>query len=342
MTTEIKKANNKDVKVRNVNYWSIILLVVLLVGFTLIDTKMFTSPVRFLSVSNINTMLTNIAPLLLMVCGVTFVLLTGGIDLSIGAMASVSSCLIVATSSLGWWSLVFAVIYGIIAGAINGIAVSKLKIPSFIGTLGFQSIWYGVAYYIIGGQATMVPKAISDEIFGSWYGVHLFGGTIPMEGVSFINWSVIIAVVLMLVFWVIQSKSKMGKDIYAVGVNERAARICGVNVDKARIFAFIMCGIGCALCGLYLTANNKSGNPILGEPYDLKGVAAAVLGGTSLSGGKGSIWGAVLGSALIIIIETALPIIGVDAYWQKVVIGALMIAAVFMTTDRKGRDTVIK
>ncbi len=342
MTTEIKKAkNNNEVKTRNINYWSIILLVVLLVGFTLIDTKMFTSPVRFLSIANINTMLTNIAPLLLMVCGVTFVLLTGGIDLSIGAMASVSSCLIVATSSMGWWSLIFAIIYGVVAGAINGIAVSKLKIPSFIGTLGFQSVWYGVAYYTIGGQATMVPKAISDEIFGSWYGVHLFGDIIPSE-TDFLNMSVVIAVVIMILFWVVQSKTSLGKNIFAVGVNERAARVCGVNVDKARIWAFVMCGIGCALCGLYLTANNKSGNPILGEPYDLKGVAAAVLGGASLSGGKGSIWGALLGSALIIIIETALPIIGVDAYWQKVVIGALMIAAVFMTTDRKGRDTVIK
>lgn len=321
----IQKQRNFNFKPHNlVNYLSTTSIVILCIVFTSINSN-------FLSPLNIRNILTDIAPLLAMSCGVTFVLYLGSIDLSLGSICSCSVILItVLLQQIGVWAYLVVLIFGFTAGFINGFAYIKLKVPSFIVTLCAASIWQTVAYLLSGGAPMPMPPKIWGMVKWGKFSI----GILPML--------FIISVIVVFALYIVQSRLTTGRAMYAIGANERAARIAGLNVDMAKVVAFIFSGIGSALAGIFFAVKLKSGIPTVGEPYTMMAIAAAALGGTAVSGGSGSVLKTILGVALVTVIQNGLNISAVDAFWQQIVFGLLVLFALYMNADRSGRDLVIK
>jgi len=305
-------------------YMSPLSVVLLLVLFTSINSN-------FLSALNIGNLLTDMAPLLVIGCGITFVLIIGSIDLSIGSVCSCSAVIIaLLIPRIGNLAYLVAVVFGIAAGVINGIVFTKVKIPSFIVTLGAMSVWQSAAYVISNGAPLLIPPKAWDHI--AWTKIKFGVFSMPL----------ILSLLIMIILYAVQKKTIIGKFSYAVGANERASRIAGVNTGLTKIAAFTVCGTLSALAGILLATKLRSGIPTVGEPITLMGIAAAALGGTSLSGGKGSVFGALLGAALVTIIQNGMNLIAIDAFWQQIVFGSLVIVALYITIDRSGRNVVMK
>ena len=295
---------------------------------------------NFLGTTNITSMLRDNAALLVMAVGMTSVLIFGSIDLSMGALCSVSNVLyvriVVAFSesykaagleeySAAWpmvVALVSCLLVGVISGLLLGIIHVKLKVPSFIASLGFMSVWTSVAY-LVSNRAQSIPRAMWGA--ADWYRVS-FLTAIPLP--------LIIAVIIALVFYVLQTRTVFGRTIFSIGGNERATRIAGMGVDRTKIIIFTLTGVCASLGGIFLAAKIRSSDPTIGDPYTLMIVASCVLGGTSLSGGKGSCLGTILGALTVTVIKNGLTFIGVDAYWQDVVFGLFVLAMIILSIDR--------
>lgn len=306
------------------NYINIISIVLLLILFTAINKN-------FLSIVNIKNLLTDISPLLVMACGVTFVLLLGSIDLSIGAICSCSAVIFaILLPQHGYMAYIVAIVFGIIAGFLNGIIFTKVKIPSFIATLGTMSVWQSLAYIISDGA----PLQIKIKHWGFLEWAKIKVGIVPM--------TLIVALVILFVFYIVQKNTKLGKYSYAIGANERAARLAGVSIDLVKLFVFTINGLCCALAGIFLSVKLKSGIPTVGNPFQLMGIAAVVLGGTALTGGKGGVLGTLIGVATVKIIQNGMNVIGVNTFWQNIVFGIIIILALILTADRSGRDSIVK
>lgn len=295
---------------------------------------------NFLGTTNITSMLRDNAALLVMAVGMTSVLIFGSIDLSMGALCSVSNVLyvrIVVAFSESYkaagleeysaaWPMVVALasclLVGVISGLLLGIIHVKLKVPSFIASLGFMSVWTSVAY-LVSNRAQSIPRAMWGA--ADWYRVS-FLTAIPLP--------LIIAVIIALVFYVLQTRTVFGRTIFSIGGNERATRIAGMGVDRTKIIISTLTGVCASLGGIFLAAKIRSSDPTIGDPYTLMIVASCVLGGTSLSGGKGSCLGTILGALTVTVIKNGLTFIGVDAYWQDVVFGLFVLAMIILSIDR--------
>lgn len=311
-------------KINLMDYISILSIVILVIFFTLVNKN-------FLNVSNIRNLLTDISPLLVMGCGVTFVLMIASIDLSIGAICSCGAVILaLLLPVIGNWAYIISLLYGIVAGFINGLIYTKVKIPSFIVTLGTMSVWQSAAYLISRGA----PLQITPKQWGNigWAKINFGIFSAPL----------ILAMVVLIILLIVQKTTKLGKFTFAVGANERAARIAGINVDLTKICVFTICGLCSAASGVFLSAKLRSGIPTVGDPFTLLAVAAVALGGTSLSGGKGGLLGTILGVALVTVIRNGMNVIGVNAFWQQIVFGIIVIFAVYVTVDRKGRNIIMK
>jgi ribose/xylose/arabinose/galactoside ABC-type transport system permease subunit len=239
-------------------------------------------------------------------------------------------------SHLGWGAFVAVFLFGVFAGFLNGVLHAKLKVPSFIATLSTQSIWQSAAYIISGGQPlTLVPK---NWGYVNWVRAKSLGplslGPIPPL--------FLIALAVMIIYHVYQSRTETGKTMMALGANERAARLIGLGIDRAKIVAFTLSGIGAAVAGIFFAAKLKSGIPTVGEQYNLIAIASAALGGVALTGGKGHILMVILGVGLITVIQNGMNVIAVDGFWQQIVFGLLVLAAIYMNSDRRRRDLVVK
>jgi ribose/xylose/arabinose/galactoside ABC-type transport system permease subunit len=320
------KALQKEGVIRKnfMDYVSLFSIIILVIVFTIINKN-------FLSLYNIKNILTDMAPLLVMGCGVTLVLLIGSIDLSIGSICSCASVIFAVTLPIwGAVAYLWVILFGILAGFINGLVYTKVKIPSFIATLGAMSVWQSVAYVISKGAPVQINMKLWNYIH--WAKIKI--GFMPLV--------LIVALALVALTFVVQHYTKLGKYIHAVGANERAARMAGVKINYTKILVFTICGIGCALMGILLSVKLKSGIPTVGESFTLMAVAAVALGGTSLSGGKGGVLGTIIGVAVVTIIQNGMQVVGVDTFWQQVVFGAIVILAVYLTVDRSSRHISIK
>ena len=305
-------------------YIGYIVALVLLIAITTINPA-FTSPI------NISNILTDMSALLLFSIGVTFILLIGSIDLSIGAMSSCACVLFAVTlERLGWMGMVLALAFGIIAGLMGGLLYVKLKIPSFIATFGTMSLWQSFALIIAQGA----PQQIQKDFWGytQWFKFKI--GIVPMP--------FIIAMVIFLILLVVEKKTKFGRSLYAIGGNESAARMAGLNVEGTKIITFILMGLFSAMAGIFFAANLKSGIPTVGDSFTLTAIAAVALGGTSMSGGKGGLVRTLAGVILVILIQNGMNVIGVGVFWQKITFGCIILIALYITTDRKRRDLVVK
>ena len=214
-------------------------------------------------------------------------------------------------------------------GEVLGIIHVKLKVPSFIASLGFMSLWQSVALLI-----TQNPESVPKALWGTveWYKIAFGVVGLPL----------IVAIAIILFIHCVTRYTPSGRTIFAIGGNERTARVAGMGVDRTKILVFAINGVLAALAGIFLAANLRSSAPTIGDPFTLKIVAACALGGTSLAGGKGSELGTILGVFTVAIIENGMNFIGVNAYYQNIVFGIFVLAAIALTVDRSIRGQIVK
>jgi ribose/xylose/arabinose/galactoside ABC-type transport system permease subunit len=279
----------------------------------------------FLSWGNISNILIQSGTNAVIACGMTFVILAAGIDLSVGstvALSSVLGAMVMMNTGSPALGAVCALVSGIVLGMINGFFVAALDFPPFIVTLSTMWLYRGSAYVITHGQAIVnLPEANMRLALGKF----LF---LPL-----IVWLVI---AVYAACFIVLTRLTLGRKIYATGDNSEAARLSGVNVKFIRFAVFTICGFFAALGGVILMSRLNSGQPVAGQAFEMNAIAAAVIGGTSLTkGGVGSIGGTLIGALFISALLNGLVILNVSAFWQQVFMGIVVLAAIGLDKYRK-------
>ena len=287
---------------------------------------------KFLKPNNLISVLRQISINAYIALGMTLIIILGHIDLSVGAIVAMSGTLTVGfivTQGLPIpVAILLGILLGMVAGMISGMIVTYFRVPAFIITMAMMNVCSGVAYVYSGGQATR----INDDFFSAIGTGYLFN-TIPLP--------VVYMIILIIVISFLLGKTKFGTYIYAIGGNREAARLSGVPIKKVEIAVFTISGVLSAFAGLVLCSRMYSGQPSVGNGYELDAIAACVLGGTSMSGGKGRISGTIFGAMVIGIISNGLNLIGVSSYWQLIVKG-LIIACAVLLDSQKGKISLLK
>jgi len=294
-----------------------LLLVILLVGLFL-----SLSSDSFMSVANLTNVARQVSINGILAVGVTFVLLTGGVDLSLGSVVALSGVACATFAHPGDHSVFVPIAVGLLTGAacglVNGTLVTLGGVAPFIVTLGMMTIARGLALIFSGGRPVADMSNELTALAGDFFGI-----PIPMlcfAGVAAAAWFFL-------------SNFRLGRHIYAVGGNENAARAAGVPVEQVKLFAYGLCGLLAGLAGVVLAARITTGQPNAGQAYELDAIAAVVIGGTSLAGGVGTITGTLLGVLLIGVINNGLDLQGVSSYYQAVIKGVIIVGAVWL--DRR-------
>ena len=310
------------------NTWIGLILIGLILVFSIIK------PADFFSVANGRNIATDAAVLLVIATGLTYVIITAGIDLSVGSVlvfsGVISAKVMSAVGGNNWGvmliGLVAALLAGLAWGMLNGFLVSKAKIPPFIVTLGTFGMALGAALLITGGvDEREVPFKLITTI-----GTGRLAGQIP--------WLVVIAAVVCVVFGVILASTRFGRYTYAIGSNQEGVRRAGVNVDAHLIKVYALGGTLAGLAG-YLSLARFGTTTVAGHTTDnLNAIAAIVIGGTSLFGGVGTILGTVFGVFIPAVLQNGFVIVGVQAFWQQVAVGAVLIIAVYFDQLRRARQ----
>ena len=253
-------------------------------------------------------------PLALVAVGETFVILTNGIDLSVGSIVTLSNVTVAVVASHGYGTLgvVLAVVIGAAAGLANGLIVSYLRIAPLIATLATSSIFLGFSLIILSSPGGTVPSWLPDWTSGQ-------RGEYPIAGL----WLVLAIVI----GWVILRRTPFGINLQALGGSESASRSAGIRVTRVRILAYVAAGICSALAGIVLAGLTQSGDPTIGAVYLLDAIAAVVIGGTSLAGGVGTIPGTILGAVALSLLSAVLLVSGISTNYQYIVTGAIVIGA---------------
>lgn len=274
----------------------------------------------FCTTRNLWNVLRQLSTNLYLACGMTMVIILGGIDLSVGSIIALSGC--VAAGGVARYDLPIpvAVLLGICAGAavgvFNGLVVAKTTIPAFIVTLATMNIAKGLAYVYTGGSPVRV---VSDE----WQ----FIGAGYAAGVPTPVWLLLLILVLT---GVIMNKTRLGRHMYAVGGNPQAAVFSGINVERVKFLVHVFTGVMAGIAGVVLASRMYSGQPTAGEGAEMDAIAAVVVGGTSMQGGSGKIGGTIIGGLIIGVLNNGLNLMNVNSFWQYVVKGIVILLAVFI------------
>lgn len=294
---------------------TVIALIILMAVITIINSN-------FLTANNLLNLLLQVTSNALIAFGMTFVILTGGIDLSVGSILALSSALTAGLLGSGMpvtLAILISLILGCILGMMNGLLISYGKLAPFIVTLATMTIFRGATLVYTNGNP--ITKELSDTFLFQFLGQGYIVG---------IPFPVIIMFIVFIVLYVLLHKTAFGKSVYAIGGNEKAAYISGVKLNKVKIIIYSISGIMASISGLIITSRLSSAQPTAGASYEMDAIAAVVLGGTSLSGGKGRILGTLIGALIIGVLNNGLNIIGVSAFWQQVVKGVVILIAVLI------------
>lgn len=288
----------------------------------------FASPF-FLKVTNIMNVLQQISRYGIISVGMALVMITGGIDLSVGYIVALCACMaahLTTNVGLPWPAVLLAVLLlGALIGLVNGLLVTRVKLWPFIVTLATSKIVSGCVLLLTNGMPIHIESPLC--VLGSGY-----LGPVPV--------SVIMMFLIIILGTIFASKTQTGRNVYAIGNNERAAALSGIHVERIKTLVYVICGLLCAFCGIVVAGNLQSADASLGAGYETDVIAAVVIGGVSMNGGEGSIWGALIGAMIIGILKNAFILLKVSSYWQSVVIGIVIIAAVtidHLRTIRKAK-----
>ncbi|MCX8107578.1 MAG: ribose ABC transporter permease [Verrucomicrobiae bacterium] len=292
----------------------------LVIALLLIGTTLSVITSTFLTLPNLLNIARQVSINGILAVGVTYVLLTGGVDLSLGSVVALSGVIAASFAHPGDWPGFVPVTLGILTGAIcgttNGFLVAVGKVPPFIATLGMMTATRGLALVVSSGK----PVSNLSAEFKA-----LGTGMAPVT----------IFITVAMLSWLLLGNLRLGRHIYAVGGNENAARAAGINVDRVKLFAYTFCGALAGLAGVVLAARITTGQPNAAVGYELDAIAAVVIGGTSLSGGTGSIPGTLLGTILMGVINNGLDLLNVSSYYQAIVKGVIIVGAVWLDQHKE-------
>ena len=297
-------------------FWALIILIIILscVSSAFFTTRNFINIFRQAAITSI------------LAIGMTFVLLTGGIDLSVGSVTALAGVFAayVGVADRGMPLIVCYIVAigtGIICGFINGIGVAYIGFPPFIMTLGMMGIARGIAQVFTSGTPIFgVTDAFAKIAGGTTFGIPNL---------------VYYMVVIFIVGYIVLSHTLPGRRIYAIGGNYEAARLAGVNVKKYIAGVYIICGALAGLCGILMASRITSGNPTSASSYEMDAISAAVIGGISMTGGSGSLIGTIIGSFILIVIQNGFDILGISPFYKQIVQGVIILFAVFIDLKSK-------
>jgi ribose transport system permease protein len=278
----------------------------------------------FLSVQNLTNVLVQVCVTAVLAAGMSFVIFSGGIDLSVGSLLALSAAFSAGMMKAGYplpVSILAGLGSGTALGAVNGGLTAYLRLPPFISTLGMMGIARGLTYVYLGGA----------PIFGFSDGFRKLA-----EGrIAGIPVPILVMLGLFLVAHILATRTAFGRSVFAIGGNEEATRLAGIPVKARKVVIYAICGFTSALAGLLLSARLDSAEPQAGDGYELDAIAAAVMGGASLSGGEGTIAGSLVGALIMGVVRNGLNLLNVSSYWQKVAIGTIILLAVLVDSLRK-------
>ncbi|OEV04104.1 ABC transporter permease [Streptomyces oceani] len=284
---------------------------------------------NFLTYSNITSVLFSTVVIGTLAVGATFVIVSGGIDLSVGtgmSLCAVMAGVFIVNMGLPiWLGVLCTLLFGGLVGLVNGLNVTFLRLPPFIATLAMMLVAEGLALVISGSS----PIYFEGD---SGYTDISTGSVIP--GTDFPN-AVLILAVAALIAGVVLNRTLLGRYTYSIGSNEDATGLSGIDVRKWKIIVYVICGVFIGLAGVLISARLGSAQPATGMGYELQAIAAVVIGGTSLSGGRGSVLGTVIGALIISVLNNGLQITSVPQEWQNVILGCVIVAAVYADQARK-------
>lgn len=283
---------------------------------------------NFLSIANLTNVVRQMVVVTLLAFGVTFVIILGHIDVSLGSVLALCGC--IAAAVMKSTNSVILVVpaglaIGLISGIINGVIITKFVIPAFIMTLATTAVARGAVLLFTGGRPISSLGNFEEIGNGNIFGV------IPI--------SIVILAIFLIISWVLLNRTKFGRHVYAVGGNPQAAIASGIDADSVVRKSFIYNGILCALAGIVLTSRMDSGQPTAGIGYEFDAITAVVVGGTSLSGGRGTIVGTLIGAMIIAVINNNLNLLSVSSYWQQIAKGLIILVAVILDVYTKRART---
>ncbi len=343
VTNLTEKKSVSDGQKRNANIVRLILegraffaLIVIIAVFS------FLSPYYF-TLNNFLIMASHVAIFGILAIGMLLVILNGGIDLSVGSTLGLAGCIAgflmqgVMLNNFGvilyppvWAVVVITCALGALVGAVNGVLIAYLKVPAFVASLGVLYVARGIALLMTNGLTynNLGGRPELGNTGFDWLGFNRLAG-IPI--------GVIVLAVLAIVCGIVLSRTAFGRWLYSSGGNERAADLSGVPVKRVKIIVYVLSGVCAAIAGLVLSSQLTSAGPTAGTTYELTAIAAVVIGGAALTGGRGTVRGTMLGAFVIGFLSDGLVIIGVSAYWQTVFTGAVIVLAVLMNSIQYGR-----
>lgn len=319
MTTKSKVTGKNIVNI--LQKFSALLILLILIAY-----MSFASDV-FFEVSNFVNIIKQSSALGIMAIGQTLVILTGGIDLSVGSMMAVSGCtMAVANTQWGFApvpAVLLGIVIGVVAGLINGVIVTKGKIQAFIATLGMLQVAEGTALLLTDGlPISGIDPGMLELGNGMVWGI-------PLSVFAFLAMAII--------WYVYLNYTTGGRNIMAVGGNEEASRTSGISVDGTKIAVHTICGFCCSIAGFVMMGRMNSANGLMGSGMELQAITAVALGGTSLAGGLGGIGGTIIGVITIGVLNNGLDLLNTTPFWQKVILGILIVLVVILDSWRSRR-----
>jgi ribose transport system permease protein len=329
-TAEQTRRLRMHVAMRSVGMFPVLIVLCILMQLACIH---FTGEGRFLSLQNLSIMAQQASINAVLAAGMTFVILTGGIDLSVGSILAASAMVgMIVSKEFGLIGVLAAMLMGLAFGVMNGVLIALLRLPPFIVTLGSLTAVRGFAR-LIGNDLTVFDPQLSFAFIGN-------SSLTVAPGLIAIPWLVVIAFLTIVAAWLILRRTVLGVHIYAVGGNENAARLSGIKVSRVLLFVYGASGLLAGLAGVMQAARLYAANGLqLGQSYELDAIAAVILGGTSFVGGIGSIWGTLVGSLIIAVLSDGLILLGVSDVWQYIIKGAVIIGAVALDRYRLIRSS---
>jgi ribose transport system permease protein len=295
-----------------------------LVGLVVVSALMAVAGDAFLSIENFTNILRQVSVIAIIAVGMTFVILSGGIDLSVGAVMALAGTVAAGLMASGIdpvLAFLAALLIGIAFGMLNGALIAYAGMPSIIVTLATMGIARGVSLIYSGGYPIDgLPEWIS--VFGSGSVAGL-----PVSG--------LMTAALYLLAWVLLARTAFGRHVYAIGGNETATRLSGIRVNRNKLAIYTISGVTSALAGIVMTSRLMSGQPGAGTGFELDAIAAVVLGGTAIIGGRGSVVGTLIGALLLGVLNNGLNMIGVDPYVQNIIKGVIILLAIYIGRERR-------
>lgn len=280
-------------------------------------------PEKFLTYNNFRTILRSISTTAIVAFGMTFVIITGGIDLSVGSVIALSGTLCAGLIS-SEWNYILAVIVGMavgtLCGVVNGFIVSRTTIPPFIVTMAMMNIARGASYIYSSGKPIRTP-----DDFGNFGNGYVLSVPIP----------VIVMIIIMILCILLLSKSRFGRSVYAIGGNAEAAKFSGIDTKNITWMVYILIALLASLAGIITASRLYSGQPTVAEGFEMDAIAATVLGGTSMAGGVGKIGGTMIGTIIIGVLSTGMNLLKIPSFYQMIVMGLVVLLAVYIDVRRK-------